>query len=136
MQNLFFLDRWFRATVSTYAFLSNVLFSDPGRDKVVAPIVKYKNTKELAQPSAVLLSMDEVEGFFSRYACIISFSFWYMLQAWLCMLILISHTFGLIIIHSSIMILKLVPELYYVLCIPLKKRKKKTVCYTVEIWLT
>ncbi|XP_007010305.2 PREDICTED: nicastrin [Theobroma cacao] len=40
--------------------------SNPGRDKVVAPIVKYKDTKELAQPSAILLSMDDVQGFFSR----------------------------------------------------------------------
>ncbi|OMO66813.1 Nicastrin [Corchorus capsularis] len=40
--------------------------SNPGRDKVVAPIVEYKNTKDLTQPSAVLLSMDDVEGFFSR----------------------------------------------------------------------
>ena len=41
--------------------------SDPGRDKVVAPILKYKNSKELAQPSAILLSMEDVLGFFSRY---------------------------------------------------------------------
>ncbi|XVF41348.1 hypothetical protein PTKIN_Ptkin01aG0272900 [Pterospermum kingtungense] len=40
--------------------------SNPGRDKVVAPIIKYNNTKDLAQPSAILLSMDEVQGFFSR----------------------------------------------------------------------
>ncbi|XVE90848.1 hypothetical protein DITRI_Ditri20bG0109100 [Diplodiscus trichospermus] len=40
--------------------------SNPGRDKVVAPIIKYKNTKELAQPYTILLSMDDVEGFFSR----------------------------------------------------------------------
>ncbi|XP_022743603.1 nicastrin-like isoform X2 [Durio zibethinus] len=40
--------------------------SNPGRDKVVAPIIKYKNTTELAQPSAILLSMDDVQGFFSR----------------------------------------------------------------------
>ncbi|XP_021300371.1 nicastrin [Herrania umbratica] len=40
--------------------------SNPGRDKVVAPIVKYKDTRELAQPSAILLSMDDVQGFFSR----------------------------------------------------------------------
>ncbi|OMO49469.1 Nicastrin [Corchorus olitorius] len=40
--------------------------SNPGRDKVVAPIVEYKNTKELTQPSAIFLSMDDVEGFFSR----------------------------------------------------------------------
>ncbi|GMI90404.1 NCT [Hibiscus trionum] len=40
--------------------------SNPGRDKVVAPIIKYKSNKELAQPSAILLSMDDVQGFFSR----------------------------------------------------------------------
>ncbi|XWS65719.1 hypothetical protein CRYUN_Cryun05aG0137700 [Craigia yunnanensis] len=40
--------------------------SNPGRDKVIAPIIKYKNTKELAHPSAILLSMDDVQGFFSR----------------------------------------------------------------------
>ncbi|KAK8355783.1 hypothetical protein V6Z11_A05G313700 [Gossypium hirsutum] len=40
--------------------------SNPGRDKVVAPIIKYKNNKELGQPSAILLSMDDVQGFFLR----------------------------------------------------------------------
>ncbi|XP_016685963.1 nicastrin isoform X1 [Gossypium hirsutum] len=40
--------------------------SNPGRDKVVAPIIKYKNNKELGLPSAILLSMDDVHGFFSR----------------------------------------------------------------------
>ncbi|XVF24636.1 hypothetical protein REPUB_Repub13aG0144200 [Reevesia pubescens] len=40
--------------------------SNPGRDKVVAPIIKYKSTKELAQSSAILLSMDDLEGFFTR----------------------------------------------------------------------
>ncbi|KAE8713861.1 Nicastrin [Hibiscus syriacus] len=40
--------------------------SNPGRDKVVSPIIKYKNNKGLAQPSAILLSMDDVQGFFSR----------------------------------------------------------------------
>ncbi|MBA0576944.1 hypothetical protein Golob_028111 [Gossypium lobatum] len=39
--------------------------SNPGRDKVVAPIIKYKNNKELGLPSAILLSMDDVQGFFS-----------------------------------------------------------------------
>lgn len=33
--------------------------SNPGRDKVVAPVVRYKNVNEFSKPSAVLVSLDE-----------------------------------------------------------------------------
>ncbi|GKV20286.1 hypothetical protein SLEP1_g30438 [Rubroshorea leprosula] len=40
--------------------------SNPSRDKVVAPIVRYKNAKELAQPSTILVSLDDMQDLFSR----------------------------------------------------------------------
>jgi nicastrin len=43
------------------------VFPDPGREKVVAPIIRLKNSNELSQLSAVLLSVDEIEIFFARH---------------------------------------------------------------------
>uniref|UniRef100_A0A5B7BU84 Nicastrin n=1 Tax=Davidia involucrata TaxID=16924 RepID=A0A5B7BU84_DAVIN len=40
--------------------------SNPGREKVVAPIVRFKNADELVQLSAILVSLDEFENFFLR----------------------------------------------------------------------
>ncbi|KAF3445173.1 hypothetical protein FNV43_RR14867 [Rhamnella rubrinervis] len=40
--------------------------SNPGRDKVVAPIIRLKNAYKLSQLSAILLSMDEIQNFFER----------------------------------------------------------------------
>ncbi|XP_041002422.1 nicastrin isoform X2 [Juglans microcarpa x Juglans regia] len=40
--------------------------SNPGREMVVAPIVRYKNTMALSQSSAVLVSSDEIQSFFTR----------------------------------------------------------------------
>ncbi|KAK2652570.1 hypothetical protein Ddye_012426 [Dipteronia dyeriana] len=40
--------------------------SNPGREKVVAPIIRFKSAEELFQKSAVLVSMDEVQDFFNR----------------------------------------------------------------------
>ncbi|XP_057807226.1 nicastrin isoform X3 [Salvia miltiorrhiza] len=40
--------------------------SNPGREKVVAPIVRFKNSKELTGPAAVLVSLDEFESVLSR----------------------------------------------------------------------
>lgn len=40
--------------------------SNPGRDKVVAPIVRFKDVKELAHSSTVLVSTDEIQAFFNR----------------------------------------------------------------------
>ncbi|KAF5480037.1 hypothetical protein F2P56_000812 [Juglans regia] len=40
--------------------------SNPGREMVVAPIVRYKNTIALSQSSAVLVSSDELQSFLSR----------------------------------------------------------------------
>ena len=43
------------------------MLSDPGREKVVAPIVRFKNVNVLAQSSAVLVSLDEIQSFFTRH---------------------------------------------------------------------
>ncbi|KAI4321244.1 hypothetical protein MLD38_034649 [Melastoma candidum] len=40
--------------------------ANPGRDKVVSPIVKLDDTTQLTRPSAVLLSVDQLDGFFKR----------------------------------------------------------------------
>lgn len=40
--------------------------SNPGREKVVAPIVRFKNVNVLAQSSAILVSLDEIQSFFTR----------------------------------------------------------------------
>ena len=42
-------------------------FLDPGRDKVVAPIVKFENVDKIAVPSAILVSLDEFPTLFTRY---------------------------------------------------------------------
>ncbi|KAJ0042428.1 hypothetical protein Pint_18260 [Pistacia integerrima] len=41
--------------------------SNPGREKVVAPIISFKNAEELTQLSAVLVSLDEVQDLFHRH---------------------------------------------------------------------
>ncbi|KAL5164235.1 Nicastrin [Glycine soja] len=40
--------------------------SNPGRDKVVAPIVRFENVDRIAEPSAVLVSLDEFPTLFTR----------------------------------------------------------------------
>ncbi|KAH7533253.1 hypothetical protein FEM48_Zijuj04G0111000 [Ziziphus jujuba var. spinosa] len=40
--------------------------SNPGREKVLAPIIRFKNANELSQSSAILLSMGEFQNFFKR----------------------------------------------------------------------
>ncbi|KAF9625241.1 hypothetical protein IFM89_020827, partial [Coptis chinensis] len=39
--------------------------ANPGREKVVAPVVRLKDVDKLTSPSAVLVSQDEMEDFFS-----------------------------------------------------------------------
>lgn len=46
----------------------SVVFIDPGREKILAPIVRYKNANNLVQLSAVLVSLDEFDNLFLRYA--------------------------------------------------------------------
>lgn len=46
---------------------------DPGREKVVAPIVRYKNADKLAQLSAILVSLHEFDSFFLRYVYVLSY---------------------------------------------------------------
>ncbi|KAJ0099859.1 hypothetical protein Patl1_20928 [Pistacia atlantica] len=41
--------------------------SNPGREKVVAPIISFNNAEELTQLSAVLVSLDEVQDLFHRH---------------------------------------------------------------------
>lgn len=45
----------------------DVIFLDPGRDKIVAPITRYENAKELGEPTAILVSLDEMQDLFSRH---------------------------------------------------------------------
>ncbi|KAL2333210.1 hypothetical protein Fmac_014423 [Flemingia macrophylla] len=40
--------------------------ANPGRDKVVAPIVRFENVDKLAEPSAILVSADEFPSLFTR----------------------------------------------------------------------
>lgn len=40
---------------------------DPGREKVVAPIIRFRDANSLSRSSAVLLSLDEIQDFFIRY---------------------------------------------------------------------
>ncbi|XP_024025905.1 nicastrin [Morus notabilis] len=42
--------------------------SNPGREKVVAPIIRFKDANTLSRSSTILLSFDEVESFFARIA--------------------------------------------------------------------
>lgn len=48
--------------------------SDPGRQVVVAPIVRYQNATQLSQSSSILVSLDEFQSFITRHA----FSFIYL----------------------------------------------------------
>lgn len=42
--------------------------SDPGREKVVAPILRFKSANDkLARSSAFLVSSDEMKNFFVRH---------------------------------------------------------------------
>jgi len=40
---------------------------DPGRDKVVAPIVRFGNVDKIAEPSAILVSVEDFPTLFTRY---------------------------------------------------------------------
>ncbi|OWM64372.1 hypothetical protein CDL15_Pgr020339 [Punica granatum] len=40
--------------------------ANPGRDKVVAPIVRFGDGITLTQPSAVLVPLDKIQDFFNR----------------------------------------------------------------------
>ncbi|PON83180.1 Nicastrin [Trema orientale] len=42
--------------------------SNPGRDKVVAPVIRFKDANPLSHSSAILLSLDEIQNFFIRVA--------------------------------------------------------------------
>lgn len=42
-------------------------YSDPGISKVVAPIIKLKDVKDLVQPHTILVTADEMEVFFTRH---------------------------------------------------------------------
>ncbi|XP_021604076.1 nicastrin isoform X3 [Manihot esculenta] len=41
-------------------------YLDPGRDKVVSPVIRFKNANELARSSAVFVSLDEIQELFDR----------------------------------------------------------------------
>jgi hypothetical protein len=40
---------------------------DPGRDKVVAPIVRFENVDDISELSTILVSLDEFPTLFTRY---------------------------------------------------------------------
>ncbi|XP_030942455.1 nicastrin-like [Quercus lobata] len=42
--------------------------SNPGRQVVVAPIVRYQNATQLSQSSSILVSLDEFQSFITRHA--------------------------------------------------------------------
>ncbi|CAF2268385.1 unnamed protein product [Brassica rapa] len=46
--------------------------SNPGLSKVVAPIIKLKDVKDLVQPHTVLVTPDEMEDFFTRHVPLVS----------------------------------------------------------------
>ncbi|XP_058187647.1 nicastrin isoform X4 [Rhododendron vialii] len=48
--------------------------SNPDREKVVAPIVRYKNADKLAQLSAILVSLHEFDSFFLRVSNDVDFA--------------------------------------------------------------
>lgn len=50
-------------------FLSNssCAWLDPGRANIVAPVTRFKTENKLAEPSALLLSMDQFEDLFARH---------------------------------------------------------------------
>ncbi|GAB2299165.1 hypothetical protein Dimus_033237 [Dionaea muscipula] len=48
--------------------LSGSLALDPGRGKVVAPLVRFDNVNATAESSAILVSLDDLQSFFRRVA--------------------------------------------------------------------
>ncbi|XP_062107639.1 nicastrin [Humulus lupulus] len=48
--------------------------SNPGREKVVAPIIRFRDANSLSRSSAILLSLDEIQDFFIRVATDSSFA--------------------------------------------------------------
>ncbi|XP_042484408.1 nicastrin [Macadamia integrifolia] len=48
--------------------------ANPGREKVVAPIIRFKNETELADLSAVLVSIDDMQNFFARVSNDLNFA--------------------------------------------------------------
>uniref|UniRef100_A0A2P2M6L0 Nicastrin n=1 Tax=Rhizophora mucronata TaxID=61149 RepID=A0A2P2M6L0_RHIMU len=47
--------------------------ANPGRDKVVAPIVRFRKAHELACPSAIFVSLDELQEVLDRYVFLLIF---------------------------------------------------------------
>ncbi|KAF6144687.1 hypothetical protein GIB67_006179 [Kingdonia uniflora] len=45
--------------------------ANPSRDKVVAPVVRFKNLHEPVHPSTILVSLDEMESLFTRHAILL-----------------------------------------------------------------
>lgn len=53
--------------------LSQIL-TDPGLNKVVAPIIKLKDVKDLVEPHTILVTADEMEDFFSRHVSLVIYT--------------------------------------------------------------
>lgn len=46
---------------------SSCAWLDPGRANIVAPVARFKIANKLAEPSALLVSMDQFEDLFARH---------------------------------------------------------------------
>ncbi|KAJ4974020.1 hypothetical protein NE237_007194 [Protea cynaroides] len=53
---------------------SEIGCANPGRGKVVAPIIRYMNETELADSSAILVSVDDMQNFFTRVSNDLNFA--------------------------------------------------------------
>lgn len=65
--SLCWTTKYFRMLYS-YPLLPVFIVSlDPGREKIVAPIIRYQNADKLAQLSAIVVPLQEFDSFFQRY---------------------------------------------------------------------
>lgn len=118
-----------------HSFLSNISL-DPGREMVVAPIVRYKNAIALSQSSAVLVSSDEIQSFFTRHVIYLLSSFRYSLMQESFILLLSSlYIYIYIFIQTCALIIFVcsISHKYDEICgwvrdELLQKKKKKSVC--------
>ncbi|CAL9246620.1 unnamed protein product [Arabidopsis halleri] len=68
--------------------------SNPGLNKVVAPIIKLKDVKDLVQPHTILVTADEMEDFFTRHLVITEFVF-------TSTLVFKANQFSFLLLHES-----------------------------------
>ncbi|KAF8389207.1 hypothetical protein HHK36_025900 [Tetracentron sinense] len=65
-------------SISSFVLIAQLHFSFtgkfPGREKVVAPIIRFKHANELVYSSVVLVSLDEMQSLFSRVSNDLNFA--------------------------------------------------------------